>query len=133
MGTSLPETCREVEINILRSSVHLLGFIWTCDYYQCLVLIKPCHNLKSELCLYCRVIQNNQMGTVIFYTWDIALTLLQLHVSSLEQFSPFTLFADMFPNFYSLTLRNGSIFYHGAVAPSGPSPPHYRGFMIKLS
>jgi len=25
MGTWLPETCREVEINILRSSVHLVG------------------------------------------------------------------------------------------------------------
>jgi len=28
MGTQLPKTCREVEINILRSSVHLVGFIW---------------------------------------------------------------------------------------------------------
>ena len=28
IGTQLPETCREVEINILRSSVHLVGFIW---------------------------------------------------------------------------------------------------------
>ena len=28
MGTYLPKTCREVEINILRSSVHLVGFIW---------------------------------------------------------------------------------------------------------
>jgi len=28
MGTYLPETRREVEINILRSSVHLVGFIW---------------------------------------------------------------------------------------------------------
>ena len=28
MGTQLPETCTEVEINILRSSVHLVGFIW---------------------------------------------------------------------------------------------------------
>ena len=27
MDTYLPETCREVEINILRSSVHLVGFI----------------------------------------------------------------------------------------------------------
>jgi len=27
MGTQLSETCREVEINILRSSVHLVGFI----------------------------------------------------------------------------------------------------------
>jgi len=27
MGTSLSETCREVEINMLRSSVHLVGFI----------------------------------------------------------------------------------------------------------
>jgi len=27
MGTQLPRTCREVEINILRSSVHLVGFI----------------------------------------------------------------------------------------------------------
>ena len=26
-GTQLPETCREVEINILRISVHLVGFI----------------------------------------------------------------------------------------------------------
>ena len=28
MGTLLPETCREVEINILRSIVHLFGLIW---------------------------------------------------------------------------------------------------------
>ena len=28
MGTLLPETCSEVEINILRSSVHLVGFTW---------------------------------------------------------------------------------------------------------
>ena len=28
MGSQLPETCREVEINILRKSVHLVGFIW---------------------------------------------------------------------------------------------------------
>ena len=28
MGTHLPETYREVEINLLRSSVHLVGFIW---------------------------------------------------------------------------------------------------------
>ena len=28
MGTQLPETCREVEINILRSSVQLVSFIW---------------------------------------------------------------------------------------------------------
>jgi len=28
MDTQLPETRREVEINILRSSVHLVGFIW---------------------------------------------------------------------------------------------------------
>ena len=28
MGTQLPETCREVEINMLRSSVHLVGVIW---------------------------------------------------------------------------------------------------------
>jgi len=28
MGTQLPETCTEVEINILRSSVYILGFIW---------------------------------------------------------------------------------------------------------
>jgi len=27
MGTKLPETCTEVEINILRNSVHLVGFI----------------------------------------------------------------------------------------------------------
>ena len=27
MGTQLPKTCTEVEINILRSSVHLVGFI----------------------------------------------------------------------------------------------------------
>ena len=27
MGTQLPETCTEVEINILRSSEHLVGFI----------------------------------------------------------------------------------------------------------
>jgi len=27
MGTQLPETYREVEINILRSSVHIVGFI----------------------------------------------------------------------------------------------------------
>ena len=28
MGTKLTETCREAEINILRSSVHPVGFIW---------------------------------------------------------------------------------------------------------
>ena len=28
MGTQLPETCREIETNILRSSAHLVGFIW---------------------------------------------------------------------------------------------------------
>jgi hypothetical protein len=28
MGTQFPETCTEVEINVLRSSVHLVGFIW---------------------------------------------------------------------------------------------------------
>jgi len=28
MGTYFPETCREVEINILRSSVHPVGLIW---------------------------------------------------------------------------------------------------------
>jgi len=27
MGAQMSETCREVEINILRSSVHLVGFI----------------------------------------------------------------------------------------------------------
>jgi len=27
MGTQLPETCTEVETDILRSSVHLVGFI----------------------------------------------------------------------------------------------------------
>ena len=27
MGTYLPETCTEVEINTLRSSVHLVGFL----------------------------------------------------------------------------------------------------------
>jgi len=27
MGTQLPETCRKVEINILRNSVQLVGFI----------------------------------------------------------------------------------------------------------
>ena len=27
MGTQLPETCRKVAINILESSVHLVGFI----------------------------------------------------------------------------------------------------------
>jgi len=72
------------------------------------------------------------MGTVIVYIWGITLTVLQLRGSSLEQFIPFILFADLFPNFYSLILRNCSICYHGAAAPSGPMPPHYRGFMITL-
>jgi hypothetical protein len=57
------------------------------------------------------------MGTVIVYTWDITLALLQLRVSSLEQFNPFILFADLFPNFYSLTLRKGSIFLPWRSSP----------------
>jgi len=32
--TQLPETCREVEISILRSSVHLVGFIWNRLYWD---------------------------------------------------------------------------------------------------
>ena len=28
MGTKLPETCREFEINMLRSSLHLFGLVW---------------------------------------------------------------------------------------------------------
>jgi hypothetical protein len=43
------------------------------------------------------------MGTVTVYICDILLTLLQLRVSSLEQFSPLIYLADFFPNFYSLT------------------------------
>jgi hypothetical protein len=29
-------------------------------------------------------------------------------------------------------LRNHHFFFHGATAPSGPGPPHYRGFTITL-
>jgi len=32
MDTQLPETCREVEINILRGSVQLVGCIWKNEY-----------------------------------------------------------------------------------------------------
>ena len=32
MGTQLPETSREVEINVLRSSVHLVGLVWNSLY-----------------------------------------------------------------------------------------------------
>jgi len=74
IGTQLPETCREVEINILRSSVHLVGFISkskNVHFNSCIPRTalwwlhhKPKHLHVAQLCTEDRVTANNILTAV---------------------------------------------------------------------
>ena len=49
-GHIVAETCREVEINILRSSVYLVGFIWKKHVHLVVPAVNPLNTELNPIC-----------------------------------------------------------------------------------